>query len=277
MSGGAQEEASIETITPAVARILLDTSPGNPRWATGKVVHNRHVQRMARDMKAGRFHLAEAIQVDWDGKLRNGHHRLAAVIEAGIPVRMLVLRGMDPAATAAIDGDRMARSLDQSASAVGRTWITKDVASTVRMMLAGMKTSPARLTRQEQMDFAEEHRAALEFAVSLFGTRRRGISVAPVVAAHARAWYHVSPPSIQATARVLYTGVPRNTGEESVIRLRDFLLTRESGGGAGAAVAYAKTARTIQAVEDGQRLLALHAPATDPFPLPSDDNKETTS
>ena len=83
---------TIEDITPVKAREYLKKNIHNPRH--GRM--NRNViRKYADDMKAGCWELnGEAIQFDEDGFLKNGQHRLAAVILANVPVRMCVIRGV---------------------------------------------------------------------------------------------------------------------------------------------------------------------------------------
>lgn len=50
-------------------------------------------------MKTGRWVLnGETICFDSNGVLRDGHHRLLAIIESGVTIEVLVVRGVDPAA-----------------------------------------------------------------------------------------------------------------------------------------------------------------------------------
>lgn len=80
-----------ENITPAKAREYLKTSKGN------RPISKVFVKSYADTMKKGKWLLnGMCIIFDSDGHLQDGHHRLHAVIEAGIPVRFDVTRGVDP-------------------------------------------------------------------------------------------------------------------------------------------------------------------------------------
>jgi hypothetical protein len=58
----------------------------------------------ARDMKAGRWDLnGETIKIAWNGTVPDGQHRLCAVIEARVPIRTIVVTGVDPQAQDTID------------------------------------------------------------------------------------------------------------------------------------------------------------------------------
>lgn len=89
---------SVQTLTPAHATALLDANDSN------RTVRRRLVTTYARDMAAGRWQFTgEAIKVAEDGVLLDGQHRLMAIVEAGVPVPMLVIRGLSHAAQAAMD------------------------------------------------------------------------------------------------------------------------------------------------------------------------------
>ena len=80
-----------ENITPAKAKIYLSTSAGN------RPLSKVFVQSYAETMKSGKWLLnGMCIIFDNEGRLVDGHHRLQAVIEANIPVRFDVIRGVAP-------------------------------------------------------------------------------------------------------------------------------------------------------------------------------------
>lgn len=90
-----------ETITPHQAAQWLE--------ANLEEGHNRNLRReraeaFARDMESGNWRdNGETIKFDWNGRLVDGQHRLAALVRAGIPHRFLVVRGVDPDSIHTID------------------------------------------------------------------------------------------------------------------------------------------------------------------------------
>ena len=79
----------IEDITPGKAREYLKTSAGN------RPISKVYVHSYADTMKRGAWMLnGVPIIFDCEGHLQDGHHRLEAIIEANIPVRMSVVRGV---------------------------------------------------------------------------------------------------------------------------------------------------------------------------------------
>lgn len=72
-------------ITPDLASEMLSKNAKN------RPLRQRVVAKYAADMRAGAFVGADSIKIGEDGALQDGQHRLAAVIESGIPVTMVVV------------------------------------------------------------------------------------------------------------------------------------------------------------------------------------------
>ncbi len=81
--------AAIEVITPDIALEILGNHENN------RNLRPRFVTSYARDMAAGNWTLnGESIKIDVNGNLIDGQHRLNAVIQAGVSVQMMVIRGL---------------------------------------------------------------------------------------------------------------------------------------------------------------------------------------
>lgn len=75
----------IMTITPDMAAQLLEH---NPNWRS---VSQDKVRQYAQDMKAGKWALThQGIAFKKNGDIEDGQHRLWAIVEADVPVRMVV-------------------------------------------------------------------------------------------------------------------------------------------------------------------------------------------
>jgi len=82
--------SEVVTITPSIARHILDYNPDNRRLYESKV------QEIAGDITAGRWRInGETIIVAKDGSLNDGQHRLWAVVEAGMPITTLMVFGVE--------------------------------------------------------------------------------------------------------------------------------------------------------------------------------------
>jgi|GEM_PF-1464345 len=85
-------------VTPEMADKMLATSAGN------RVIREWHVRYLAAAQVRGDWKLThQGAAFDWDGHLRDGHHRLLACVESGVTIPILVTVGMDPAVFDAVD------------------------------------------------------------------------------------------------------------------------------------------------------------------------------
>lgn len=89
----------IEDVTPERAAAWLELNAElnrSPRVAK--------IQQYAHDMRTGNWEVnGETVKFDRDGNLVDGQHRLAAVVESGVTVRMAVARGLAPESLKTID------------------------------------------------------------------------------------------------------------------------------------------------------------------------------
>lgn len=89
---------NIETITPELAERYLQANTDNRK------IRQRVVDAIARDMLNGDFVLThQGIAFDADGLLIDGQHRLAACVKSGVPMTVMVTRGIDRSSAEAID------------------------------------------------------------------------------------------------------------------------------------------------------------------------------
>ncbi|MBO0883441.1 MAG: hypothetical protein J2P17_24515 [Mycobacterium sp.] len=81
----------IQTITPTKAAEMLQANTSN------RPLSKRVVQTFAEAMKRGEWKIThQGVAVDTNGTLVDGQHRLAAVIEANLPVEMTVFTDVPP-------------------------------------------------------------------------------------------------------------------------------------------------------------------------------------
>jgi hypothetical protein len=86
---GTNVTARVVSMTPELAAVLLGRNEGNRK------VKQRRVDDIARDIMAGSWKLnGEPIIVSSEGKLNDGQHRCAAVIQSKMPTDMLVVFGV---------------------------------------------------------------------------------------------------------------------------------------------------------------------------------------
>lgn len=87
----AQPRVAFQTITPTQASRYLEANRSN------RPLSRSSVDSYVGAMLAGEWMLnAEPIKFDWDGRLVDGQHRLAAIVKAKTPQQFLVVWDLDP-------------------------------------------------------------------------------------------------------------------------------------------------------------------------------------
>jgi hypothetical protein len=247
------------------------------RWLEGNVrnrqIDQAHVNRLAADMLAGRWRLThQGIAFDTSDTLQDGQHRLWAVLQSGVTVRMMVTFNVAPENAETVDGgkgrstvDRMNLSGDFGADGLDQ----RDVA-TLREMVHGLNWGE-KMAYSKEARLMELHREAVRFAVKHVNARTRGVNVSYVRAVIARAWYSVDLDSLEAFCRILSEGIASSPRDAVVVRLRDQLI--------GAARTrnvrtqkdiYGKVERALLAWLRKESLTVLRPVRSEFFPLPEE-------
>jgi len=95
---GCNPTAKVEVITPEAAAEMLRNGVRN------RTLSRRKIAQYADDMRNGRWRVTgKCIDINTNGQLQEGFHRLTAVVEAGVPVKMMVARGVAPEAVTVYD------------------------------------------------------------------------------------------------------------------------------------------------------------------------------
>lgn len=92
---------SVEKITPERAKELLAANGHN------RPLRPRYVRTLATDMASGNWRLnGEGIKFAKNGTLLDGQHRLAAIIESGTTIELVIVRGLDASDQETMDTGR---------------------------------------------------------------------------------------------------------------------------------------------------------------------------
>lgn len=103
--GNVKMKTEVETITPARAAEMLQTSIGNRK------LRPRHILRLSQSMKAGSWKLTgDPIRVDEQGALCDGHHRLTACVKSGVSITTAVVYDFPRELVSYLDDGLAARS-----------------------------------------------------------------------------------------------------------------------------------------------------------------------
>jgi hypothetical protein len=150
----------IETIGPDRAEEYLAANRGN------RNIVQAHVAALARDIRNGQWMFnAQPICFSRSGRLLNGQHRLSAVLEAGQPIEVLVMRGLPEEAFPTYDKQaKKAPALDEMFEDFG----DKALISATAVLLWRRELRPegepnARPTSSEIRDVIKEHPELMRF------------------------------------------------------------------------------------------------------------------
>jgi hypothetical protein len=135
---------SVVTITPEIAAKWLERNHKDNR-----PLNWRRIEAMANDMRSGNWKLThQAIAFDGEGTLLDGQHRLNAVVQAGVPVKMLIVRN---------DAGEFHDPIDRGASRsiallIGKNARTVGALVVLRMLEQGCYTAvPMTLAEADEM------------------------------------------------------------------------------------------------------------------------------
>lgn len=256
-------------ITPTLAASWLDKNENN------RSINWDYVAQLARDMKAGCFACThQGIAFDTEGRLIDGQHRLWAVLEADVPVRIRVFFNEPAENIVHIDGSCPRRAADRISLGRQLGTVRADELATLRAMLGGISMVARRRTVHEEMELLEKHRPSVHFAHEhLPVTRPAGIANGMTRAVVARAWYCVTNHMfLMRFCEVLRSGMPANDHERVIVLLRDQLveLRRHRTSSEARLRQYALTSRALSAYLRYESLSILRAPTGELFPLPEE-------
>jgi hypothetical protein len=155
-------------VTPTLASQMLATSVGN------RNIRRWHVDLLAGAQRRGEWRLThQGAAFDWNGALRDAHHRLMACVQSGVTISMLVTLGLDPAAFDAVD-----QGVNRNLSDL--TGWDKRVAEPVRLATMIARGHSRVTTPQVQEIASGGVAAALTNLIDYCGTSRRYYSSAPM-------------------------------------------------------------------------------------------------
>ena len=81
----------VETVSPEEAAKYLEHN------AKHRKIKEKKVDAYMKEMQDGKWQLNGKVLIfDANGRLLNGQHRLSAVVKSGVPLTVLVVRGVDP-------------------------------------------------------------------------------------------------------------------------------------------------------------------------------------
>ena len=244
----------------------------------GMPISRAAVEVHKRNLISGHFRTThQGIGLDSKGRLRDGQHRLQAIVETGIGANILVTAGLTDSDLQAIDDGRKRTAHDILSMAYKEPVSAFTTALAREMCIGGWHLADGvkrRLpSRQELVDFYGDHIEAIDYAANKLKLQTSGLRVSFIGAVLARAYTNVSERKLSQFARTLVSGMG-DDDMELVIRLRNHILRTLRVGARGALIRdeiYGKTESVLQAWAAGEQMAQLRAATTELFPLPKEE------
>lgn len=266
---GSSITTCIETITPELAKLYLQKNSSNRR------VSGRVVEMMVRDITRGQWREThQGIAFYSDGVLADGQHRLEAIARAGVPVRLMVSRGIDRSDSVAIDQHRARTTIDVLRISGRATWMNKSDVAVLRVFLSLAPGctfgQAAKISADEIATYGETFKDRLLFSRHITeGEKITGLTTAPLAAAFAMALGHENEQRLIQFSAVLKSGMAASSGDMAAIKLRDYCLTNKVSNCSEQRMdLLMRTQRAIQLFCQGKQISRLHAPSSPIYPTP---------
>lgn len=172
---------AVEEVHPRQAGAWLEARRANRR------ISPANVSFLAWQIVDGKWGLnGQALIFDTEGRLIDGQHRCAAVVEADKPIRTIVIRGIDPEQFATIDTGA-ARTNAHVLAIKGRKYYT-NVASVLKLLAnyrdGHFTGTRSRVTNTRILALDEANPGVEDSVYWCFGLHKKGFCVAVIAFAH---------------------------------------------------------------------------------------------
>lgn len=206
-------------VTPALAKQWLEKNTNN------RNVNFAKVKKMAKDMREGHWDTThQGIAIATDGTLVDGQHRLMAVVESGVTVRMNVTFNA-PKSQHIDSGNSRSMANRVQMSDYDMSWTDKTILSAANLI--GRMFSGSNLSHEEDLtEWLAKYRSQIEMVTShIKRGSMRGLSSAGITAAMIVAAMNDVPEAyIAKFLEVFYSGFTTNEAERYAVMLRDDLI-----------------------------------------------------
>lgn len=206
----AETEVFSETavITPAVAKVLLQRNPDNRRIRQGRLAEIRA------DLENGRWVFnGESIIVAKGGVMNDGQHRMMAVRDSGVPMKAVIVFGVQRSSRLTIDQGTVRTTADYLEMS-GNAYESNAVAAISRMLLQYEKHSTIdtkRVHGQQPPTKSEIHGFAVD----------NGKEITKALSRLTKGWSSIGTKSLFAVAHILFARRDEDAANVFIDRLLD--------------------------------------------------------
>ncbi len=215
-------ESRVVEITPAIAADLLSLSVGN------RLKKDKHISFLANQITDGKFVLtSNSIGFDEDFNLRDGHHRLNAVLVAGVSIVASVSVGIPADNFKYVDiGIRRSDSDRLQMYSDIKDFATPRAVSIAKQIISSVTGDTSKIAGLELTEgVLRANKAGILFAVENMPSGKKVISSIPISAAIASAFLYVDSYKLESFCSMLSNGNPARVvgASEAALNFRQFL------------------------------------------------------
>lgn len=247
----------IVEITPKMAKEWLDkTNTRNRNLSRSKV--NLYKD----DMAQGNWSLThQGIAFYVNGELADGQHRLQAIVESQMTIRMRVFYNLDMKVGADIDRHKPRSEADAIRIGQLSYWMKSQQIQIIKMIIMCHKERVTNYPTRELVEIGELMHPEISFAVSAFPKRAKYITTSPVYAAVAIASMYEDHDRLREFAEVMSSGMPRSKDDVAAIKLREQLIREGAvSNQQNRRMVVRRVMRAIKAFCEHQQIERLHTP-----------------
>jgi hypothetical protein len=224
----------------------------------------------------GQWHLHhQGVAFDVEGWLRDGQHRLTAILDSGTSVWMLVTINLSEMAVLVLD-TQAKRSDADALTLMGVEDVNHKTVAIIKRMFAGKNWSNKdfRMSRDDLIKLALGWREPLMFVRPLWCTSK--FSHASVSAVVCKAWFSQDRERLQQFMDVFKSGEMASQDDQAAIRVRDWFRGSAFGGSdADRAVVYKKAMSGVKAFLERRAIDKLYECEKELFPIPDECSAES--
>lgn len=244
-------------ITPEMAEKMLG------RNVINRSISDRNTATYAKLMKEGNWSLThQGVAFYEDGTLADGQHRLLGIMRAGVPVEMLVVRGLKKSQAIHIDTHRPRSKIDGIKIGGLNEWLTAKQIGMINLL-----ASPKRLSTEEILSFADDMEVHIQAASECFVTNRRHLNPSVILGALMLAHFYGERISkLRRFSEVLLSGVSESPEERVIILAREAFMRNTNNGETDKIEKLWKTQKAIHSFCRGESVTRLFLPKEPVYP-----------
>jgi hypothetical protein len=244
-------------ITPEMAQKMLDKNIVN------RVMSDRRIGSYAELMKNGDWSLThQGVAFYEDGTLADGQQRLTGIIRAGVPVEMLVVRGLKKSQAIHIDTHRPRSKMDGIKIGGLNDWLTSKQIGMINLL-----STPKRLSTEEILSFADDMEIHIKAASECFVSNRRHLNPSVVLGALMLAhFYGEKITKLRRFSEVLLSGVSESAEERVIILAREAFMRNTNNGESDKREKLLKLQKAIHSYCRGENVTRLFLPKESVYP-----------